>query len=149
MSLIKFRKSTRDPLQHVLNVPSVFEPFLNIGWDEPFPSLAENNFPAVDVSEDKEHLYVKADLPGFDKKDIKVNLNDGYLTVEAERKSEVDNKDKTYHRIERTYGLYRRSIYVGLNVEESSIQAKYNNGVLDVTVPKSKPKDVKAIEIKD
>lgn len=90
-----------------------------------------------DVIDEGDHYLLEADLPGFDKKDIHLAINGDTLTVHAERHSKIDEKDKENKivRMERSYGSYSRTFDVsGINTEE--IKAKYDNGVLRLTLPK-------------
>lgn len=91
----------------------------------------------TDVTDEGDHYLLEADLPGFDKKDIRLDINGDTLTVYAERRSKVDEKDNDNKviRMERSYGSYSRSFDVsGINTEQ--IKAKYDNGVLKLTLPK-------------
>ena len=93
----------------------------------------------TDVKETKDGFELDIDLPGYNKEDVKAQLKDGYLTINAEAKSEKDEKDedgKKYIRRERYYGSCSRSFYVGDRVTEEDIKAKFENGILRVTVPK-------------
>ena len=104
--------------------------------------------PAIDV-EEKEGMYmVRADLPGLKKKDIHVELHDGYLTLRGERKSEHEENKDNYHRIERTYGTFERTFRVPEGVTEKDIHAKYKDGVLELTVPTPKVVEPKTTEVK-
>jgi HSP20 family protein len=95
--------------------------------------------PQVDVSETDKEIQVKADLPGIDEKDIEVTLADGVLTIKGERKEEKEEKDekKSFHKIERSYGMYSRSIALPSEVEEDKIEADFAKGVLTIKMPKS------------
>ena len=100
---------------------------------------------AIDVVEEKEQYVLKADLPGINKEDIKVSVENGLLTIEGERKSETEQKDKQVHRVERSYGHFVRTLNVGTSVDTSKIQASYKDGVLQLTIPKveaAKPRSV-------
>lgn len=110
----------------------------------------------TDVIEDKNgNFVVKADLPGFDKKDINIGLNNGILTVSAshtENNDEKDEKTGKYLRRERTASSYRRSFNVGEDVKPEEVNAKYENGVLTLTVPNKNAaieqhEDTKQIEV--
>lgn len=93
----------------------------------------------TDVVDDGDHYTVKADLPGFDKKDISVSLSDGVLTVSAKHTDSQDKKDEKtgkYLRRERTSSAYERSFAVGDEVKPEEIHASYENGVLCLTIPK-------------
>lgn len=101
----------------------------------------------TDVKEKDGEYELSVDLPGFDKKDIALSLNDGYLTIDAKREDSEDDK-KNYVRRERSYSC-SRSFYVGDAVTEEDIKAKYNNGTLVLSVPKKDRKELpkKNIEI--
>ena len=94
----------------------------------------------TDIKDEGDHYELIADLPGFDKKDIKLDVNGDTLTVCAERHSEHEEKDKKgkYVRCERSYGSYSRSFDL-TKVNDDEIKAKYENGVLKLTMPKKTP----------
>ena len=89
----------------------------------------------TDVHEQEDHYEVDMDLPGFKKEEIKLELNGGYLTVSAKKEHEQENKGKAIRR-ERYSGSMQRSFYVGENLTEEDIKAKFEHGVLSLTVPK-------------
>lgn len=108
--------------------------------------------PNIDVSETDKAVEVTADLPGIDEKDVEITLSNGVLTIKGERKTEKEEKDEetSFHKVERSYGLYQRSIAVPAEVDENKVKADYTKGVLTITLPKiakAKPK-VKKISIK-
>ena len=102
----------------------------------PFGSTGLAQF-RTDVTDEGDHYLLEADLPGFEKKDITLELRDDTLTVRAERKSRVEEKDKKDKviRMERTYGAYQRSFDIS-GVDADKIKAKYVDGVLRLTLPK-------------
>ena len=90
----------------------------------------------TDVTDEGDHYLLEADLPGFEKKDIHLDLNGDTLTIRAERRSKVEEKEKEkIIRIERSYGAYSRSFDIS-GVDADGIKAKYDNGVLKLTLPK-------------
>lgn len=109
----------------------------------PARSAAKYNTPATnvmrtDVKEDENSYELHIELPGYQKEDVKAQLKDGYLTINAETKQNNDQKDengKFIHR-ERFYGNCSRSFYVGEQITEEDIKAKFENGVLKINVPK-------------
>ncbi|MBQ3841502.1 MAG: Hsp20/alpha crystallin family protein [Ruminiclostridium sp.] len=107
----------------------------------------------TDVREHEHGYELDVDLPGIKKEDVKVKLDDGYLTITATSAQNNDEKDKkgNYIRRERFSGSYSRSFYVGDEVKETDIKAKYDNGVLQLSIPKieAKPKkpEIKYIAI--
>ena len=106
--------------------------------------------PAVDIAEDDDAYEITADLPDVNKDHVKVTSNDGYLTITGEREHEKEEKDKKkkYQRIERSYGRYERSFRLPDDVEADKVEAKFKNGVLKLTLPKSEEKKPKELEIK-
>ena len=101
-----------------------------------FNSPALNQF-RTDVTDEGDHYLLETDLPGFEKKDITLDIHDDMLTIRAERKSKVEEKDKKDKviRMERSYGSYQRSFDIS-GVDADQIKAKYTDGVLRLTLPK-------------
>ena len=89
----------------------------------------------VDVKETKDSYVLEADFPGMKKEDINIEYNQNYLTISAKKNDEKEEKKENYIRKERSYGEVSRSFYVG-NVDKEQIKAKFENGVLEVTLPK-------------
>jgi HSP20 family protein len=109
---------------------------------------AENSFlPSVDVSETDKNIYVAAELPGMDPKEIELTLERDVLTISGERKDERDEEEGEYFRRETRYGTFSRSIKLPVEVDEKKIKADYVNGVLKVTLPKSNEKSKKVIKV--
>jgi HSP20 family protein len=104
--------------------------------------------PSIDVSETKNELVVKAELPGMDPKDIDISMSNGFLTIKGEKKHEKEEKDENYHLIERSYGSFTRSVRLPKEVQSEKIMASFKNGVLRVTLPKSEEAKKKEIKIK-
>lgn len=101
--------------------------------------------PSVDLSETEDGYEIKAEIPGMNKKDIKISCRDNVLRLSGERKHEEDEKGKNYHRAERTYGAFQRSFRLPHEVKVEEINAKYRDGVLYVEIPKAekaKPKEI-------
>ncbi|HHZ18053.1 MAG TPA: Hsp20/alpha crystallin family protein [Acholeplasmataceae bacterium] len=98
----------------------------------------------TDVREDDKNYYLDVELPGIEKKDIKLSLENGYLTIAVEREENKEQKDEqgNYVRRERYYGNCERTFYLG-DVNEEDISASHNNGVLTVSVPKKEAADKK------
>ena len=99
----------------------------------------------TDVKETDKAYELDVDLPGFEKENVEVELNEGYLTINAHTK---DEKEDTFLRKERFVGSCRRSFYVGEDVSEDDISAKFENGILKINVPKKelpKPEDRKRL----
>lgn len=108
--------------------------------------------PRVDISEDEKNVFIHVELPGIRKEDVKVTINDEkILSIKGEKKKEetVEDKsdDRSYIRVERSFGSFTRSFVLPENIKEDSIQAKFDNGVLNLTLDKIEPKKPKEIEI--
>ena len=104
--------------------------------------------PAFDVSETDNEIVVKAELPGMNVEDIDIALTDGLLTIKGERKMEKEDKEENYHRIERQFGSFSRSLNLGTKVRADGIEAGYKDGILTVTLPKVEESKPKKIEVK-
>ena len=101
-----------------------------------------------DIYEKEGVYHIEMDIPGFDKKDISMEVKDGYLVISASKEDNVNEDEKNYIRRERVYGKYERSFYLG-DLDEERIEAEFANGVLKVTIPKKeKVENKKTIEIK-
>jgi HSP20 family protein len=104
--------------------------------------------PSLDVSETEDTLVVKAEIPGMDAKDIDISLANDVLTIKGEKKQEKEEKDENYHRVERSYGAFSRTIRLPVDVQNDKIKANHRDGVLKITLPKSKKAKSKEIKIK-
>jgi HSP20 family protein len=104
--------------------------------------------PAFDVSETDKELIVKAEVPGIDKKDINITVSDGMLTIEGEKKHEKKEDNGQYHRVERRYGTFFRTMQIPDEVEADKVDATYKDGVLKIRLPKSEAVHPRKIEIK-
>ena len=104
--------------------------------------------PAVDVQESEKEYLIKADLPEMKKEDVKVELRDGMLTIEGERKREKEEKDKTFHKVEREYGKFIRRFVLPTEIDPAKVAAEFKEGVLNVHLPKTAVAAPKAIEVK-
>lgn len=104
--------------------------------------------PAVDISEDDNNFYLTVDLPGMVKDEVKVRFEDGLLSITGEKKAETEEKKLNYHRVERSYGRFERSFRVPSRISANKIDAKFDKGVLTVTLPKAEEAKPKEIEVK-
>jgi len=134
-------------------VEKTFEDFSRRTPFAGFPGFGESlAAPKIDVAEGKDGIDVTAELPGVDEKDIDVTLTDGVLTIRGEKKSERDeqDKDKSWHVVERSYGSFSRSIRLPYDPDQSKVEAKFDKGVLHVHLPKPAEvaKKEKKIEIR-
>jgi len=104
--------------------------------------------PSVDIVEDNKEWLVKADLPEVKKEDVKVTVENGVRTITGERQFEKEEKDKKYHRIERSYGNFLRSFTLPDGADGAKVNAEFKDGVLKVHLPKSETAKPKAVEVK-
>jgi len=104
--------------------------------------------PAVDIYEDKEAIYLKAELPGVKAEEVNVHVENDILTLTGERKLEKNEDRAGYHRIERTYGTFTRSFSLPKNVSSEGVEAEMSNGVLTVKVPKKAEAQPKKIAVR-
>ena len=146
------------PFKHRRDVPDVFnemeDMIRNMWYGFPFHQMTEDIdvawTPRLDVSETDKAIEIIADLPGMEKKDINVSLEDDLLTIKGERKQEKEKSGQHYHSIERRYGSFYRSLRLPTEVQGTKINASFKDGVLKITLPKVKKakKKVAQIEVK-
>lgn len=152
MTLVKF-----NPVRDLLDVEREFNRMFNsLGSrfgitrkrddDEEYDNAVW--MPLTDVSEDNDNFYLKADLPGIKKEDVKISFADGAISISGERSQEKETKDKKFHRIERSYGKYYRSFNIPTDIKADKIKAEFKDGQLTVTIPKADEVKPKEIDIK-
>jgi HSP20 family protein len=103
--------------------------------------------PAMDLVETEDSLVLRADLPGMDREEIGIEVKDGVLTVSGERKAQHEEKREGYHRVERSFGRFARSLELPKGIEADSIEASFDRGVLEVRMPKPAERKPTRIEI--
>lgn len=122
----------------------MYDPFERAFFRDAHTALAkkEQGLLRTDVKEQDGHYEVSMELPGYKKEDVKAELKDGYLTITAKHEDNKDEKNEkgNYIRRERFYGQCSRSFYVGEDVTQQEIKAKFENGVLELTIPKKEEK---------
>ena len=104
--------------------------------------------PALDISERKDAYLVTVELPGVEADDLDITLEDGLLTIQGERHFAHDSSEQQFHRVERRYGAFRRSITLPAHVMADGIQASADNGVLQILVPKMEEATPKRIQVR-
>ncbi|MCX7988727.1 MAG: Hsp20/alpha crystallin family protein [Thermodesulfovibrio sp.] len=133
--------------------PRALSPFEEIeklfeeAWKRPFSlfsslmprlkSETEVVAPAVDIYEEGDDLVLKAELPGLNKEDIEVKVTDDFITISGEKKKEEKVEEKNYYRYERSYGSFSRTFRLPIDVQTDKAKAKFENGVLEVRIPKT------------
>lgn len=103
--------------------------------------------PKVDITEDEKEYLVKAEVPGVKKEDLKVRIDDGALTLSGERRAELEEKGKTFHRMERSYGRFERSFLLPSDVDPAGVTSDSKDGLLRVHLPKKTIPSPKSAEI--
>jgi len=104
--------------------------------------------PALDISERKDAYLVSVELPGVKLEDLEITLDDGMLTIQGERSFADDSSEQQYHRIERRYGAFRRSITLPAHVMADMVEASFEDGVLQIVVPKAEEAKPKRIQVR-
>lgn len=146
MTLVKF-----EPLREIESlhdrIQKYFDDFSNYGLNFNF---SDNFSPRIDVSEDKDHINVTAEIPGVKKDNIKITLQDNILTIEGEKKKLTEQKEKNFYRSERMYGSFKRCFTLPAEVDSDKVEAKFEDGMLNIQLKKIEPKkqNEKVIELK-
>jgi HSP20 family protein len=164
MALIQSRKvnkmntlnkvTTWNPLREMDEAQNRFNPFFLAGFPNrmgsgEIPSLTVADWsPEVDISEDDRGYLLKADLPEMKKDDVRVTVEDGILCVSGERKYEKEDQKRKFHRIERSFGTFRRSFTLPEDADSTKVTAEFRDGVLKVHLPTTPIARSKAIEVK-
>ena len=144
MNLVKWNPWREMPtIQNRIN--RMFDdPFFRLGRWTDDDSMGMWN-PIVDLYEKDDHFVIKAELPGVDKNNIKVDLKDRVLTLSGERNYDNEVKEENYYRKERSYGKFQRAFRLPADVDSDKIRAEFKDGVLQVEVPK--PEKIKAKQV--
>ena len=144
MSITRNAPSTElRTLQHQVN--RLFEPFFGRGLEDQ-DLIGGTWIPAVDIAEEKDAIVVTAEVPGIKQDEIDIQYENGVLTLRGERRFEKESSEKSFQRVERLYGIFVRSFALPRSVDAEKITATYENGVLEVRVPKredAKPKQIR------
>jgi HSP20 family protein len=134
-SLTRLRKEMDDLWGHFFGDVG-FHPFRETIWA-----------PALDIKETKDNLVVTAELPGLGPKEIEVSISGDLLTLKGEKKQEREEKEESFHLVERRYGSFSRSIRLPSEVDPQNIKAGHKDGILTITLPKSEKAKEKQIKI--
>ena len=122
--------------------------FFDDDFDDFFKPVMRRNDVKCDIYEENGEYHIEMDIPGYDKKDINIEVKDWYLTVKASKETEDKEESKNYIRRERVVGSFTKSFALG-DVDTDKIDAKFENGILNITIPKQEVVDnTKTIEIK-
>ena len=127
----------RDQLEQIFEQPDFAVSDLLGGW-----------LPPVDVLEDNERMTVKVELPGFKREDLDISVQENNLMISGHRRADEQKKDGEFRRSERFYGRFHRAITLPSSVDTTKIDARYKEGILTITLPKSEKAKAKQIEVK-
>jgi len=130
-----------DELQNEINR------LFDFSYGKGLTATAALSVPSVDVSEDKENVYVEADVPGLEQKDINVTLRKDSLYITGKKEESKEEKKKNYHRLERTSQSFYREVLLPREVDGSKVKATYKSGVLKLALPKKEEEKEKEIKI--
>jgi HSP20 family protein len=122
------------------------DPFFRVGQMDDDAGMGLWN-PVVDLYEKDDHFMIKAELPGVDKKDIKIDLQDRLLTLSGERTYDNEVKEENYYRRERSYGKFQRAFTLPADVDSDKIKAEFKDGVLQIEFPKPEEKKAKQVTV--
>lgn len=143
MTLIKFEPMREIETLHD-RIQKYFDDFSNFGFN-----YSDSFSPKIDISEEKDKINVLAEIPGVKKENIKITLQDNILTIEGEKKKEVEKKDENFYRSERMFGSFKRCFTLPVEVDSDKVEAKFENGMLNISLKKLeiKSKSEKVIEL--
>ncbi len=122
------------------------EAFTGLPFPEQGNVITSTWFAPTDVSEDENSLRITMELPGVDPDDVRLSLENNVLTIRGEKKQQIDDNNERVHRFERTYGMFERTFVLPNTVDTDRIDARYENGVLHVSIPKAeraKPREIR------
>jgi HSP20 family protein len=113
------------------------------------PGGAQSIIPNIEITETDKAIEVSAEMPGLERKDIEISIEDDTLTIRGEKKVEENQKDKNVQLSERSYGVFYRVLQLPPGIDPSSVQATMSNGILKLTIPKPAKSAPKKIEVKE
>ena len=141
MTLMRYSQPNRNMMSKRFS--DIMDEFFN----DAVSARRDSFVPSIDVSETDDKFLISAELPGMSKDDININLENNRLSITGERSFEKEDKGKKYHRVETKYGSFERSFQLPDNVDQESINATYENGLLEISIQKSEEEVKKQIEI--
>lgn len=142
MTLMRYTR----PRQEIAN--KRFSDIIDEFFNDAVSTNRDSFVPSIDISETDDQFLIVAELPGMKKEDINIDLENGRLSISGERTFKNQDNGKTYHRVETQYGSFNRSFQLPDYVDEDSINANYNDGLLNITINKAENKVKRQIEIK-
>ena len=141
-----------EPLRELSSLQSEMNRLFNTVFDTPQAggqggAVLRRWVPAMDLVESGDHFVLRADLPGMSEEDIEIELEDGTLTVSGERKAEHEEREEGFHRVERSFGAFSRSLTLPKGIDADAVAASFDRGVLEVRIPKPEERKPRKISI--
>jgi HSP20 family protein len=140
-----------EPFREFTTLQNEMNRLFNTVFETPTPGNGGGTLrrwmPAMDLVETPEHFVLRADLPGMTQDDVKIEFDDGTLTVSGERKAEHESKNEGYYRVERAFGSFSRSLTLPQGIDPEAVTANFEHGVLEVRIPKPEERKPRRIEI--
>jgi len=154
MTLLRWQRpevSRWSPFRHLTSLREEIDRL----FDSPMTDLTQSShqflsgwMPAIDLAEDQDNLYLKAELPGMKKEDIEISIHEGVLTLSGERKQDPKHADAEVYRSERFLGRFQRTLSLPTLINADKVKATYKDGLLHVVLPKAEESKPKHIEVK-
>ena len=140
-----------EPLRELSSLQSEMNRLFNTVFDSPQSAgqgaVLRRWVPAMDLVESGDHFVLRADLPGMSEDDIEIELEDGTLTVSGERKAEHEEREEGFHRVERSFGAFSRSLTLPKGIDADAVAASFDRGVLEIRIPKPEARKPRRISI--
>jgi HSP20 family protein len=135
-----------EPLREMNSLQSEMNRLFNTAFDRPSAGTRQW-LPAMDLHETDEHFVLRADLPGLAEEDVSIELEDNVLTLSGERKPDEEERGDGFHRVERAFGAFSRSLTLPQGIDPESVSAGFARGVLEVRIPKPEQRKPRKISI--
>ena len=137
-----------EPLRELSSLQTEMNRLFNAAFDAPAGGNGGRRWtPPMDLLETESHFVLRADLPGMTESDVAIELEDNVLTVSGERKTEHEDKREGFYRVERSFGRFSRSLTLPKGIDPEAVSARFENGVLEVRVPKPEERKPRKIAI--
>jgi HSP20 family protein len=140
-----------EPFRELATLQNEVNRLFNTAFDAPSPSgngqTLRRWMPAMDLVETEDHFVLRADLPGMSEENVNIEVEDRVLTVSGERKAEHETTKEGYHRVERAFGAFSRSLTLPEGVDAEAVEASFDRGVLEIRIPKPEQRKPRKISI--
>src|ERR1044072_1111245 len=140
-----------EPLRELASIQNEMNRLFVTVFDAPAPGgnggTLRRWMPAMDLVETEDHFVLRADLPGLSEGDVSIEVEDNVLTVSGERKAEHETTQEGYHRVERAFGSFSRSLTLPEGVDADAVTASFDRGVLEIRIPKPEQRKPRKISI--